>query len=95
MNLAGGTLSIIAGGFKITDLATRCPLTKRPLLDNPTLMSAPSRNVCIPLKIMIGRETKEIFTEVGPFFTCFDDLANKATVPCGLNPPSHEHRGST
>ena len=74
-------LSIIAGGVKITDLAARCPLTKRPLLDNPTTMSAQSRNLCIPLKIMMGRETKETFTEFGPLFKFFDDLSNEATMP--------------
>ncbi|KAI2490109.1 hypothetical protein MHU86_24480 [Fragilaria crotonensis] len=61
-------LSIIAGGVKITDLAARCPSTKRPLLDDPLTMSAQSRNLCIPLKIMMGRETKETFTEFGALF---------------------------
>ena len=42
-------LSIIAGGIKITDRGARCPLTKKPLLDNPTTMKAQSRNLCIPL----------------------------------------------
>ncbi|KAI2505217.1 hypothetical protein MHU86_9213 [Fragilaria crotonensis] len=58
-------LSVIAGGIKITDRAARCPITCRPLLDNPCTMSAQSRNLCIPLKIMMGRETKETFVEFG------------------------------
>jgi hypothetical protein len=74
-------LSIIAGGVKITDLAARCPLTKRPLLDNPATMSAQSRNLCIPLKIMMGRETRETFTEFGALFKFLDDLSNTTTMP--------------
>ena len=74
-------LSIIAGGVKITDHAARCPLTKRPLLDNPATMCAQSRNLCLPLKIMMGRETKETFTEFGPLFKFLDDLSDATTMP--------------
>ncbi|KAI2497531.1 hypothetical protein MHU86_16985 [Fragilaria crotonensis] len=74
-------LSIIAGGIKVTDRAARCPITNRPLLDNPTTMSAQSRNLCIPLKIMMGRETKETFTEFGSLFKFVDDIADEATLP--------------
>jgi hypothetical protein len=74
-------LSIIAGGIKITDQAARCPLTRKPLLDNPTTMKAQSRNLCIPLKIMMGRETKETFTEFGPLFQFIDNLSGAETLP--------------
>ncbi|KAI2490253.1 hypothetical protein MHU86_24329 [Fragilaria crotonensis] len=74
-------LSIIAGGIKITDRGARCPLTKKPMLDNPTTMKAQSRNLCIPLKIMMGRETKETFTEFGPLFQFFDNLTSAETLP--------------
>jgi hypothetical protein len=74
-------LSIIAGGIKITDRGARCPLTKKPLLDNPTTMKAQSWNLCIPLKIMMGRETKETFTEFGPLFQFFDNLTSAETLP--------------
>jgi hypothetical protein len=74
-------LSIIAGGIKITDRGARCPLTKKPMLDNPTTMKAQSRNLCIPLQIMMGRETKETFTEFGPLFQFFDNLTSAETLP--------------
>jgi hypothetical protein len=74
-------LSIIAGGVKITDLAARCPSTKRPLPDDPHMMSAQSRNLCIPLKIMMGRETKETFKEFAALFKFLDDLSDETTMP--------------
>ena len=74
-------LSIIAGGIKVTDQAARCPLTSKPLLNNPTTMKAQSRNLCIPLKIMMGRETKETFTEFGPLFQFMDNLSGAHTLP--------------
>ena len=61
-------LSIIARRIKIIDHGAHCPLTYKPLLDNPTTMKAQSRNVCIPLKIMMGWETKDTFIEFGPLF---------------------------
>jgi hypothetical protein len=69
-------LSIIAGGVKIIDLAARCPSTKRPLLDDPVMMSAQTRNLCIPLKIM----TKETFTEFATIFKFLDDLSDETTM---------------
>jgi hypothetical protein len=74
-------LSIVAGGIKVNDLDARCPLTNRLLLDNPATMSAQSRNLCIPLKIMMGRETKETFTEFGPLFKFVDDISDETTMP--------------
>lgn len=74
-------LSIIAGGIKVNDLAARCPLTNRLLLDNPATMSAQSRNLCIPLKIMMGRETKETFKEFGTLFKFIDDISDEITMP--------------
>ena len=44
-------------------------------------MKAQSRNLCIPLKIMMGRETKETFTEFGPLFQFFDNLTSAETLP--------------
>jgi hypothetical protein len=74
-------LSIIAGGVKIVDLAARCPSTKQPLLDDPAMMSAQSCNLCIPIKIMMGRETKETFTEFATMFKFLDDLSDETTMP--------------
>jgi hypothetical protein len=74
-------LSIIAGGIKITDRGARCPLTKQPLLDNPTTMKEQSRNLCIPLKIMMGRETMETFKEFATLFLFVDNLGSVDTIP--------------
>lgn len=77
-------LSIIAGGIKVTDRGARCPITRRPLLDNPFTMSAQSRNLCIPLKIMMGRETKETFVEFASLFKFLDNLSDAATLPAEM-----------
>ena len=77
-------LSIIAGGIKVTDRGARCPITSRPLLDNPFTMSAQSRNLCIPLKIMMGRETKETFPEFASLFKFLDNLSDAATLPVAM-----------
>ena len=74
-------LSMIAGGIKITGRGARCPLTKKQLLDNPTTMKAQSRNSCIPLKWMMGRETKETFAEFATLFEFFDNLSEAETLP--------------
>ena len=74
-------LSIIAGGNKIADGGGRCPLIRRPRLDNPTTMHAQSRNLCIPLKIMMGRETMETFREFGSLFRFLDNLCAVETLP--------------
>jgi hypothetical protein len=77
-------LSIITGGIKVTDWGARRPLTKQPLLNNPTTMKAQSRNMCIPLKIMMHRETKETFTEFGTLLTFRDNLGEVETMPAEL-----------
>ena len=68
-------LSIIAGGIKIVDHGARCPLLNKPLLDNPTIMKAQFQNLCIPLKIMMGRETKNTFIEFDPLYQFMDELS--------------------
>jgi hypothetical protein len=74
-------ISMIAGGIKIIDRGARCPLTRKPLLDNPTTMTAQSRNLCIPLKIMMGRETTETFTEFATLFQFLDSLSAAENLP--------------
>ena len=58
-----------------------CPLTKKTLLDNPTAMNAPSQNLCIPLKKMMGRETKDTFTKFATLFQFLDNIAGEDTLP--------------
>ena len=77
-------LSIIAGGIKVIDRGARCPVTNRPLLDNPCTMSAQSRNLCIILKLMMGRETKETFADFGSMFKFLDSLSDAASMPVEL-----------
>ena len=74
-------LSIIAGGIKIIDQGARCPLTRMLLLDNPTTMKAQSRNLCIVSKLMMGRETKEMFEEFATMFSFLDNLSAVETLP--------------
>jgi hypothetical protein len=77
-------LSIIAGGIKIIDRGKRCPITNRPLLDKPCTMSAQSRNLCTPFKLMMGRETKESFADFGLQFMFFDSHPDETTLPIEL-----------
>jgi hypothetical protein len=77
-------LSIVAGGVKLTDRGAWCPITNRLLLDNPATMSAPSRNLCILLKILMGRETKETFHEFASLFQFFNDLSKEGSIPTEL-----------
>ena len=77
-------LLMIAGGVKVTDMCARCPITRQPLLDNPTTMKAQSRNLNIPFKLMVGRETKETFVEFATLFTFFDNLSDIETMPAEL-----------
>ena len=62
----------------------RCPITNRPLLDNPCTMSAQSRNLCMPFKLMMGRETKESFADFGLLFKFLDSLSDETTLPIEL-----------
>jgi hypothetical protein len=43
-------------------------------------MSAQSRNLCIPFKIMMGRETKEAFADFGLFLKFLECLLEEATL---------------
>jgi hypothetical protein len=78
-------VSIVAGGVKIIDIAARCPITERLLLENPATMSAQSRSLCIPLKIMMGRETNDTFQEYATLFKFFDDFSEEASIPEEMN----------
>ena len=56
------------GGFKVADKSSVCPFTSELLLQNPTELNAQSRNLCFPLKLIVGRETKETIKEFAPMF---------------------------
>lgn len=66
-------LGHVLGGFKVTDPAAICPITGALLLQNGADMKAQSRNQCFPLKMMMGRETKESLLEFGPMFKHMED----------------------
>jgi hypothetical protein len=73
-------LSIVAGGIKVTNCAAQCPLTNQLFLENPCTMSAQSWRLCIPFKILMGRETKESFCMFRMLFQFFDDLSDEQTI---------------
>jgi len=62
------------------------------LLQNPTEMNAQSRNLCFPLKMIMGKETKETIKEFAPMFKFMEDcesndpLLNQMTANYGMMP---------
>jgi hypothetical protein len=79
------------GGFKILDPAAKCPITKNLLLsDGPGHVQ--SRNNCIPLMIIMGKESKQMFETFRPMFQFFDSCAsedvekNPLLSPEGMKP---------
>jgi hypothetical protein len=71
-------LTHVTIGFKIVDIAARCPFTGRPLFmdSDPALLQ--SRNVCIPCKIGMCKETKAVFKdEFKSVFLKFHQLSDK------------------
>ena len=47
-------------------------------------MSAQSRNLYTPFKLMMGRKTKESFADFGSLFMFFDSLSDETTLPIEL-----------
>ena len=74
-------LSVVAGGIKITDRGALCPLTGKPLLANPRTMKAQSRSLCIPLILMMGRETAESFIIFAALFSFIQQISARGTLP--------------
>jgi hypothetical protein len=70
-------LGHVCGGFKVADRASRCPFTGELLLENPTEANAQSRNLCFPLKIIMGKETKETIKEFAPVFQFMEDCESE------------------
>jgi hypothetical protein len=85
-------LGHVCGGFKVSDRFARCPFTGELLLENPTEMNAQSRNLCFPLKLIMGKETKETLKEFSPMFDFMevcespDPATNPMTQHYGLKP---------
>jgi hypothetical protein len=62
-------VSFIIYGIKVKDRAAHCPITKRPLYlpasdDNAENSLIQSFENCIPVKVVIGKETKELVNEM-------------------------------
>jgi hypothetical protein len=66
-------LGHVLGGFKVADPSAVCPMTGDMLLHNPTEMNAQSRNLCFPLKMIMGKDTKETIQEFAPMFQFMED----------------------
>ena len=85
-------LGHVLGGFKVADPSAICPMTGDHLLQNPTEMNAQSRNLCFPLKMIMGKETKETIKEFAPMFKFMEDcesndpLLNKMMANYGMMP---------
>jgi hypothetical protein len=85
-------LGHVLGGFKVADPSATCPMTGDLLLANPTEMNAQSRNLCFPLKMIMGKETKETIKEFSPMFQFMEDCEsddptkNPMTLHWGMLP---------
>jgi hypothetical protein len=85
-------LGHVLGGFKVADPSAACPITGDMLLHNPTEMNAQSRNLCFPLKMIMGKETKETIQEFAPMFQFMEDceshdpLKNPMAINYGMRP---------
>jgi hypothetical protein len=64
-------------GMKVNDKAAICPVTKQPIFANPDKTTLQSRNNCFPLKMILARETKQIYQE---FKVLFDMFKAEGTV---------------
>jgi hypothetical protein len=85
-------LGHVLGGFKVADPSAICPITGDLLLQNPAEMNAQSRSLCFPLKMIMGKETKETIKEFGPMFQFMEDCEsddprkNPMTLHWGMSP---------
>jgi hypothetical protein len=64
-------------GLKVNDKAAICPVTKRPIFANSDKTILQSRNNCFPVKMIMARETMQIYQE---FKILFDTFKNEGTV---------------
>ena len=63
-------------GFKINDIAAACPFTKYTVMNHDEQILQ-SRNLAIPVKIVLKRETKSIYESFAKIFTLFHELSSK------------------
>jgi hypothetical protein len=71
-------LTHVTCGFKVADIAARCPFTGRSLFMDADQALLQSRNLCIPVKIGMCKETKEIYrNEFENIFVRFHELSDK------------------
>jgi hypothetical protein len=70
-------LTHVTMGFKINDIAAVCPFTKRAVFMNHDEQILQSRNLAIPVKIVLERETKNIYESFAKIFTLFHELSSK------------------
>ena len=80
-------------GIKMQDHAAVCPFTNRPLLGNPDIQCCQSRNACFPIKMVMARETKEIYAEYKHLFDFFKGETSdlEASINEGIYRPLKVH----
>lgn len=64
----------------MNDREARDPLSGELILGDPNTMTAQSRNLCQPLQLFIGKESK-IFDRMTPLFEFMDLISDKDTMP--------------
>jgi hypothetical protein len=70
-------MSHLTMGFTVSDPAAICPFTGRPLGMNNDTKLMQTRNVCFPVKILMHKETKQIYDEFQDVFNRVHSLSDK------------------
>jgi hypothetical protein len=72
-------LSHTTGGIKISDRCTRCPFTKKLILQDVGSCNAQSRSYCFPLTTVMSKETNDSVQLFKPMFQFFEDCTKAET----------------
>jgi hypothetical protein len=77
-------------GLKAGDKASLCPITRQPLFASQDRACIQTRNACFPVKIVLGKETKQMYKEFKPLFDILKGSENgedpENNLVCGLLP---------
>ncbi|KAI2494593.1 hypothetical protein MHU86_19918 [Fragilaria crotonensis] len=76
------TISHVAAGLKLNDMAMCNPVTKRPLLLHEPDSLVQSRNLCFPLRIVIAKDSKKTLDGFRPLYNLFNSGEVSRALRC-------------